>query len=72
MALAKAGDLAAALPYYNQALKLDPSNADALVARGAALANHQQWQRASGALRAPGGRAAVLSPWQVFSKFSPL
>lgn len=49
MALAKAGDLEAALPYYDQALQLDPSNADALVARGAALANRQQWQRASGA-----------------------
>lgn len=49
MALAKAGDLEAALPYYDQALQLDPSNADALVARGAALANRQHWQRASGA-----------------------
>ncbi len=48
VALAKAGDLEAAVPYYDQALRLDPSNADALVARGAALANRQQWQRASG------------------------
>jgi len=49
VALAKVGDLAGALPCYDQALQLDASNADALVARGAALANQRQWQRASGA-----------------------
>lgn len=45
---AKAGDLAGAVPCYDQALQLDASNADALVARGAALANRRDWQRASG------------------------
>lgn len=48
VALAKAGDLGGALPCYDQALQLDAGNADALVARGAALANRRQWQRAAG------------------------
>ncbi|KAL4452767.1 hypothetical protein ABPG75_008429 [Micractinium tetrahymenae] len=52
VALAKSGDLAAALPCYNQALLLDPGSADALVARGAALANRREWQRASDDLQA--------------------
>ncbi|KAL4420925.1 hypothetical protein ABPG77_001408 [Micractinium sp. CCAP 211/92] len=52
VALAKAGDLAGALPCYDQALQLDPGNADALVARGAALANRREWQRASDDLEA--------------------
>lgn len=59
VALAKAGDLAGALPCYDQALQLDGGNADALVARGAALANRQQWQRASGAAH---GGAGLLLP----------
>lgn len=35
-----------ALKYYKQALELNPANADAFVARGAALANKGQYQNA--------------------------
>jgi tetratricopeptide (TPR) repeat protein len=48
VALAKRGNLEAALPCYDQALELDPGNADALVARGAAHANRERWQEAAG------------------------
>ena len=61
VALAKQGDLKAALPCYDQALQLDGSNADALVARGAALANKRQWQRASSE-RGGGGGARGRGP----------
>ncbi|KAI8473859.1 MAG: hypothetical protein J3K34DRAFT_391529 [Monoraphidium minutum] len=41
VAYAKAGELGEALSCYNKALQLDPCNADALVARGAASANRR-------------------------------
>lgn len=43
---ARNGDLDAAMPLYQQALQLDPSNADAMVAQGAALANVRSYQDA--------------------------
>ncbi len=48
MELAKGGDLNEALACYGQALELDPTSADALVGRGAAHANIENWQQASG------------------------
>lgn len=44
--LARSGDLDAAMPLYQQALQLDPTNADAMVAQGAAMANVRQYQDA--------------------------
>lgn len=55
---AKGGDVEQALSCYSQALDLNDCNTDALVARGAALANTQQWQRASDDLE----RALQLHP----------
>lgn len=43
---ARNGDLDAAMSLYQQALQLDPSNADALVGQGAALANLRRYQDA--------------------------
>lgn len=57
---ARAGDVDLALPLYTQALELDPGNADALVAQGAAYGNMRRYQDAVDVLLKALGMSCVV------------